>query len=114
MTTLSIAQCLMEAPISRSESRLLLQHILGLTASQLITHQDERLPEKKIKQFNQLVKRRIDGEPIAYLVGKKEFYSRSFIVTPDVLIPRPETELLVEIALEKSPKKWNGLGFRNR
>lgn len=58
-----------------------------------------------MQEFDALVERRIRGEPIAYLVGSREFFGRTFKITPAVLIPRPETELLVEIALEKIPEK---------
>ena len=99
MTT--VAGLLRASPLPALEARILLEHVLGGRRTELITRDDEDLPEESVDRFEALARRRTDGEPIAQLVGTREFFGLSFDVTPDVLIPRPETELLVEIALAK-------------
>jgi release factor glutamine methyltransferase len=84
-----------------AEARLLLLHAAGITATELAAHPERELPSARLPEFMSLVSRRLAGEPIAYLIGLREFYGRDFVVTPDVLIPRPETELLVEVGLQK-------------
>ena len=78
---------------------VLLAHALGVSKERLFTAFPEPLPAPARDRFRQLVGRRGDGEPVAYLRGYKEFYGRPFLVDRAVLIPRPETELLVEAAL---------------
>jgi release factor glutamine methyltransferase len=87
--------------IPASEARLLLMHAGSVTATEIAAHPERDLPSSRLPEFMSLVARRAAGEPIAYLLGTREFYGREFKVTPAVLIPRPETELLVEIALSK-------------
>jgi release factor glutamine methyltransferase len=82
------------------EARVLLCHALGWRRTELITRGDEPLGEPAQAAFRALEARRAAGVPIAQIVGMREFYGLAFEVTPDVLIPRPETELLVETALE--------------
>jgi release factor glutamine methyltransferase len=82
------------------EARILLMHVLGWRRTELITRDSETLSDDSVARFEALSARRLAGEPIAQLVGKREFFGLDFDVTPDVLIPRPETELLVELALE--------------
>jgi release factor glutamine methyltransferase len=82
------------------EARILLMHVLGWRRTELITRDNEVLAEDAVASYEALAARRLAGEPIAQLVGKREFFGLDFDVTPDVLIPRPETELLVEMALE--------------
>jgi release factor glutamine methyltransferase len=82
---------------------VLLGHALGVTRTWLIAHEHDELPEKAVKTYQGLLARRLAGEPVAYILGEKEFFGRGFKVDPAVLIPRPETELLVELALEKLP-----------
>lgn len=81
--------------------RILLAHALGLSRVQLITRTEHRCTPQEAQRLSALIQRRLAGEPIAYLVGQREFHGLNFEVTPDVLIPRPETELLVELALER-------------
>ncbi len=87
--------------IGRLEARLLLQQTTGLTASAIAAHPERPLSAAEQTAYERLVARRAAGEPIAYLVGTREFYGRDFATTPEVLIPRPETELLVELGLAK-------------
>ncbi len=81
--------------------RVLLCHVLNLTRAQLISQSERVLTSDEARLLVDVFRRRINGEPIAYITGEREFYGLSFWVTPDVLIPRPETELLVECALER-------------
>ena len=74
-------------------------HVLGKTRIQLITQSDYQLGDTEQQNYAQLEQRRLNGEPIAYLTGQREFFGLNLRVTPDVLIPRPDTELLVELAL---------------
>lgn len=85
---------------SRLSAEILLAHALGCQRIQLYARFEESPNEEKRTAFRELVKAAADHTPIAYLVGHKEFYSLDFLVTPDVLIPRPETELLVERAID--------------
>lgn len=84
----------------RLDVELLLGHVLGKTRAHLYTWPEQKLTEDQVKAFNELLTRRLGGEPIAYLTGTQEFWSLSLEVNASTLIPRPETELLVEIALE--------------
>ncbi|AVR94711.1 peptide chain release factor N(5)-glutamine methyltransferase [Pseudoduganella armeniaca] len=87
------------------DNRILLCHALGLSRTGLITQSERALTADEAARLSGLLQRRLDGEPIAYIVGKREFYGLDFEVTPAVLIPRPETELLVELALERLPPR---------
>ena len=90
--------------VERLDAQLLLGHVLGRERTWLIAHGDEPLTQASRDQYARLVRRRQAGEPIAYLVGHREFFGHPFAVGPMVLIPRPETELLVELALEALPE----------
>jgi release factor glutamine methyltransferase len=85
------------------EARLLMMHVLKKTRIQLITESDYLLSEHELHTYQQLQQRRLQSEPIAYLISQREFFGLNLEVTPDVLIPRPETELLVELALRYAP-----------
>jgi len=89
--------------IDRIDARLLLQYVLDVDHAFLLTYPDQALTLQQLEAFFRLIKRRIDGMPVAYLIGEREFYDLTFRVTEAVLIPRPETELLVELALERIP-----------
>lgn len=80
-------------------------HLLESTRSFLYANPELELPYRRAENFKKLVKKRANGEPVAYLTGSSEFWSLPLEVSPAVLIPRPETELLVEVALEKIPSK---------
>lgn len=88
---------------ARLDARVLAAHVLGVDAAWLIAHDTDPLTDTHVAAFESLLSRRLEGVPIAYLVGTREFYGRPFQVSPDVLIPRPDTELLVELALARIP-----------
>ncbi|MGF6574615.1 release factor glutamine methyltransferase [Paraburkholderia sp. GAS333] len=98
-TPVTPAALLRGSPLPPLEARILLTHVLGWRPTQLITRSDEALDAANVEQFRALEARRVAGEPVAQLVGAREFFGLDFEVTRDVLIPRPETELLVETAL---------------
>ncbi len=93
------AQKGVEAP--RLDAQILLAHALGCDRIHIYTRFEEEVGEDRRGQFRDLVRRRVEGCPVAYLVGRKEFYKLVFEVTPAVLIPRPATESLVLAALER-------------
>lgn len=82
------------------DSEVLLGHVLGCTRAQIYAHPERPLTEEERKSFERLVIRRCQDEPVAYLVGEKAFYGLDLLVDPRVLIPRPETELLVDMVLD--------------
>lgn len=88
---------------SRIEARVLLREVLHQSDVHFLAHDDELLTAEQAQQYVGLIVRRVAGEPIAYITGRREFHGREFKVTPSVLIPRPETELLVELALLRLP-----------
>lgn len=105
----SIAEALREAtsilnstgvPEARREAGSLLSFVLGKDRTFLISHAEDQLDDDALGQFRDGVERRASGEPLQYITGVQDFFGREFRVTPDVLIPRPETELLVEAAIE--------------
>ena len=109
---MSISQSLRElisnCALPANEARILLAHLLEkhyqLPRSALLSRDDMSLNEQAFREWGSLVSRRVNGEPIAYILGKKGFHNIELLVGPGVLIPRPETELLVEIALAEISK----------
>ena len=99
----SIAALQRQSPLNALETRILLCHVTGLSRIELITRSEQVPAPEQADALAQAIQRRMNGEPIAYIVGQREFYGLMLRVTPDVLIPRPETELLVELALERLP-----------
>ncbi|BCB28014.1 release factor glutamine methyltransferase [Sulfurimicrobium lacus] len=89
---------------ARLEIQILLCEALGVARSWLIGHDREALAEPAAQSYSALLTRRLAGEPIAYIIGRREFFGLEFKTTPAVLIPRPETELLVELALARIPE----------
>ena len=77
------------------DAELILSHIMKITRETLITSNKTHLTEEAIKKYDEAIQRRIKKEPVAYITGKKEFWSEDFIVNKATLVPRPETELLV-------------------
>ena len=94
----------LEIDVAALEAHVLLGHVLSKPRAYLLAYPEVALTDSALTQFAALLTRRLQGEPIAYLIGQREFYGLVFGVTPDVLIPRPETELLVELALERIPR----------
>lgn len=88
---------------ARREAALLLGHALGVSDAWLVAHADEPVDPRRESAARVLVERRARGEPVAHLTGVRGFHALELRVTPDVLIPRPETELLVDLALERIP-----------
>jgi release factor glutamine methyltransferase len=88
----------------RVDAEVLLLHVLGQSRSWLFAHADDVLDAHAQTAFEALVARRVAGEPVAYLTGRRGFWTLELDVTPATLIPRPETELLVELALERLPR----------
>lgn len=99
----SIAAAQAALPLNALENRILLCHATGLTRVQLITRAEQPLGAHEAARLDALVARRLAGEPIAYIVGRREFFGLDFEVSDAVLIPRPDTELIVELALERLP-----------
>ena len=108
MTTRTIAEALREAtqlletagvPEARREAGSLLSFVIGKDRTFLLSHAKDQLDSESLERFREAVERRAAGEPLQYISGTQDFFGREFRVTPDVLIPRPETELLVEAAL---------------
>lgn len=89
-----------QSALPRLETQMLWQHVLDVPRVWLITHDTDPLSDDAVAHYRRLESRRLQGEPMAYILGQREFMGHTFHVTPDVLIPRPETELLVETALK--------------
>jgi len=104
VAAITVGEALRDGALDAADARALLRHVLGRDEAYLISHPDQQLGAKEHEAFTALRARRAAGEPVAYLTGEREFYSLAFKVTPAVLIPRPETELLVELALERIPE----------
>jgi release factor glutamine methyltransferase len=102
-------QRLRDAGITPTESdldaRLLAQHVLGWTTERFLTHAREPVPDGFAPRYDALIARRVTREPLAYIVGVREFWGLELEVTPDVLIPRPATELIVEAMHELFPNR---------
>ena len=99
--TSTVAALLARSGLPLLEARALLAHRLQVARERLVARPETTVAAADADAFIALARRRALGEPLAYLLGEKEFYGRAFAVTPDVLVPRPETELLVDLALER-------------
>jgi release factor glutamine methyltransferase len=88
---------------ARVEVQCLLQAVLHVNRAWLLTHPEQTLNPEQYGHYTALFERRLRGEPVAYILGEREFYGLNFRVTPATLIPRPETELLVELAIQRIP-----------
>jgi release factor glutamine methyltransferase len=91
----------LEPGSARIEVQCLLQAVLKVNRAYLLTHPERHLSNDEMARYSELLMRRLKGEPIAYLLGQREFYGLEFKITPATLIPRPDTELLVEMALQR-------------
>ena len=89
----------LRSALPRREARLLLGHVLGLSEGRVLAREEMAVPPEAERRFRDLLARRLTGEPVSYLTGEREFWGRSFQVDSRVLIPRPETEHIVEVAL---------------
>jgi release factor glutamine methyltransferase len=96
---ISASPLLTASALRPAEARALLAHVLGITRERLIAHPETCVAPEAARRFDALAQRRRGGEPMAYLLGEQEFYGRRFIVSPAVLIPRPDTETLIDVAL---------------
>ena len=101
--TPTIRQALTQSGLVPVDGQILLAYVLGSTRTWVVTHVEESLSSNDAARFFALARRRRNGEPVAYLTGTREFWGLSLLVTPNVLIPRPETETLVERALVRIP-----------
>jgi release factor glutamine methyltransferase len=104
---------LREAGISHADldARLLAQHVLGWTTERFLTEAQSGEPDGFAQDYESLVARRVTREPLAYIVGTREFWGLDFEVSPAVLIPRPSTELIVEAMLERFPERSSPLAI---
>jgi release factor glutamine methyltransferase len=100
----TIEALIRESGLSRREAEVLLQAVLGCERVHLVAHAEDRVDPSKALAAHAWFSRRRDGEPVSYITGWREFYGLELNVGPDVLIPRPETERLVELALERLPR----------
>lgn len=98
---MTLGEALRRAAIDAREARLLLAAASGFSEASVLAFPERELPAETQDRFRAFVERRAKGEPIAYILGRREFYGLQLSVNPAVLIPRPETELLVELALER-------------
>jgi release factor glutamine methyltransferase len=101
----TIGEALAEArrTVDAVDARVLLCDVLGQNAAHLAAHADRALTPEQARAYQACIARRSAGEPVAYIIGHREFYGLELRVTPAVLIPRPETELLVDLALARIP-----------
>jgi len=97
---LSVAEALRASAIDPREARLLLAAATGFSQAAIVASPEQALDREVAELFQQYVERRKRGEPVAYILGRQEFYGLELAVNPAVLIPRPETELLVDLALQ--------------
>ena len=107
---MTVAEVISSSGIEVREARLLLAEVAGFSQAALLAAPEQEVPFEVENAFLEFIQRRIKGEPIAYILGRKEFYGLDLSVNPSVLIPRPETELLVDLALEKKPASLLDLG----
>jgi release factor glutamine methyltransferase len=106
----TVAQALRASGIDAREARLLLASVTGFSEASVLAHPEQSLPPAEETLFLSMAARRAAGEPVAYILGRKEFYGIELAVNPAVLIPRPETELLVELALQNDFSSVADLG----
>jgi release factor glutamine methyltransferase len=102
----SISALIKESAIPQRETAMLLERILQMSRASIAAHPERFLDAQQEHLARAWIQRRVDGEPMAYILGEREFYGVKLIVTPDVLIPRPETETLVEQALARLSRQY--------
>lgn len=107
---MTVAQALSSSGLEAREARILLAAATGFSQAAVLAFPERPLPAENAERFAHFAERRRGGEPVAYILGEQEFYGLRFAVTPAVLIPRPETELLVDLALEREFERAVDLG----
>ena len=107
---MKVLQAIAASGIDVREARLLLAELCGVSQAALAASPEQDIPYEVENAFFDFTQRRRKGEPVAYILGRKEFYGLELAVNPSVLIPRPETELLVDLAVEKRPASLLDLG----
>lgn len=107
---MTLGEALGASALEAREARLLLADCTGFSEAGVLAHPERALPPEVCAHYLERAARRRAGEPIAYILGRREFHGLEFSVTPVVLIPRPETELLVDLALARSPRTVLDLG----
>jgi len=95
----------------RIDAELMLMAAWGVSQTDLIIKSRDEVPEDVVSKFNTMLERRLNREPLAYILGKKAFWKDEFVVTPDVLVPRPETEHLIEMVLKYQPNQQQPLNI---
>ncbi len=104
---LQLEQAGIEYP--RIDTELMLMHAWGVSATDLIVRANDEVPEAVVEKFDAMLKRRLNREPLAYILGKKAFWKHEFMVSEAVLVPRPETEHLIEMVLRYRPQQDKSL-----
>ena len=107
---MNVSSWLKNSPIDRLDSELIVAHFIGKDRIFLHAHPEYEFTEVELSNINSAASRRTSGEPLAYILGYKEFYGRNFKVTPDTLIPRPETEALIDLAKTLNPSNILDVG----
>jgi len=107
---ITLSSLMQDSALAAIDARVLLRAAFGVDDAYLVAHGGDKVSAQQAAQFRELAARRRAGEPVAYITGEREFYGHVFKVSPAVLIPRPETELLVELALERQPQRVLDLG----
>ena len=107
---MTVSEAISASGIDVREARLLLAEVCGFSQASLVASPEREIPFEVENAFLELTKKRANGEPVAYILGRKEFYGLALSVNPSVLIPRPETELLVDLALERNASSVLDLG----
>lgn len=107
---MTVAEAIAASGIDRREARLLLAEVCGFSEASLAASPEQEIPFEVENAFLEFIEKRKSGIPVAYILGRKEFYGLELSVNPSVLVPRPETELLVDLALQRKPASVLDLG----
>jgi len=107
---MTVSEAIATSGIDAREARLLLAEVCGFSQASLVASPEQEIPFEVENAFFDFAQRRKRGEPAAYILGRKEFYGLHLSVNPSVMVPRPETELLVDLALERNPASVLDLG----
>jgi len=107
---LRVSEAISASGVDAREARVLLAEVCGLSQARLAAAPEQDVPFEVENAFRELIRRRKEGEPVAYILGRREFYGLELSVDRSVLVPRPETELLVDLALERNARSVVDLG----